>query len=223
MPVMANYIIISAKVLTYLFSSGRQVFQPVISHCLSQMQAGSLAFINSMGTHRVRNLWEDLSVPYQFIDQHFTIPGNGHYHLLYRELTASCLSILLHTRWETLCGNPPDYFEGCSCNVLDKSCHTDAGLPQKQWQCLCGKHRDNGTYYSESAASTTPAGDTDTCGVNERVLTCQVLDASCLIFTGKGSDFSINTFAPFASTGCIGTTVLDADYDIPQVCQVLVP
>lgn len=51
-----NAIIISAGILAYLFSSGRQVFQPVISHCLSQMQAGSLAFVNSMGTHRVRNL-----------------------------------------------------------------------------------------------------------------------------------------------------------------------
>ena len=122
---MADCIIISAGILAYLFSSGRQVFQPVISHCLSQMQAGSLAFVNSMGTH-------------------------GHCHLLYRELTASCLSILLHTRWETLCGNPPDYFEEYSYNVLDKPCHTDAGRPQKQWQYLCGKHRDNGTYCSAS-------------------------------------------------------------------------
>lgn len=68
-----------------------------------------------------------------------------------------------------------------------------------------------------------PSGNADTIRIDKRITACHILDASCLVFGSKRADFTIDTFAPFTAAWSVGSSVVDADNDISEVGDILVP
>ncbi len=73
------------------------------------------------------------------------------------------------------------------------------------------------------ASAAAPSGNADTVRVDKRVTACHILDASCLVFGCECADLAIDAFTPFAAARSVGSSVVDADNDISEVGDILVP
>ena len=73
------------------------------------------------------------------------------------------------------------------------------------------------------APTAAPACDADALGVDEGELACQVENASCLVFAGKGAHLAVDALAPLPATRGCSTAILDAHHDVAQAGQILMP